>query len=58
MSQELGINHCWFHKNHYDIPQRRIKEIQSKCTIISSREIVSVIKNASIGGWYPGDVLN
>ena len=31
MAEDLNINKCWFHKNHYDIPKRRIKEIQEKC---------------------------
>lgn len=42
---ELNIKRCWFHKNHYDIPKRRIKEITDKCKLISSKEIVKIIKN-------------
>ena len=44
MANELGIARCWFHKDHYDIPKRRIDEIESKCEIISSREIVKIIR--------------
>lgn len=44
MADVLNINKCWFHKNHYDIPKRRIKEIQNKCIIVSSRDIVKIIK--------------
>jgi hypothetical protein len=44
MADDLGINRCWFHKDHYDIPKKRIDEIKSKCTIVSSKEIV-LIKN-------------
>ena len=44
MADELGIDRCWFHKDHYDIPKKRIDEIKSKCTIVSSKEIV-LIKN-------------
>ena len=44
MADVLNINKCWFHKNHYDIPKRRIKEIQNKCIIVSSRGIVKIIK--------------
>lgn len=44
MAEDLGINRCWFHKNHYDIPQRRIEEITEKCTLVSVWEIV-MIKN-------------
>lgn len=48
MADELGLKRCWFHggdKPHYDIPQRRISEISAKCTVISSREILDIIKN-------------
>ena len=47
MAEELGIKRCWFHKDHYDIPIRRIAEIEAKCTIISSKEIVLIIKGKS-----------
>jgi len=43
MADELQIKRCWFHKNHYDIPKRRIKEIQSKCTRVNSNFILDVI---------------
>ena len=45
MAKQLNINKCWFHKNHYDIPKRRKKEIESKCTIVSSKDIVNIINN-------------
>lgn len=45
MAEDLGINRCWFHENHYDIPKRRIKEITSKCRVVSSKEIIKIIKN-------------
>lgn len=44
MAEYLNIKRCWFHKDHYDIPKRRIEEISAKCTIISSKEIVKIIK--------------
>jgi uncharacterized protein YrrD len=47
MAEELGIKKCWFHKNHYDIPKKRIAEIQNKCIFVSSKEIVKIIKNDS-----------
>ena len=43
MAEDLNIHRAWFDKNHYDIPKRRIKEIQEKCTIIRPREILSII---------------
>jgi len=47
MAQVLGIKRCWFHKNHYDIPKTRIDEIQQKCTIVSSKQIVKIIRGES-----------
>lgn len=47
MAEDLQIKRCWFHRDHYDIPKRRIKEIEAKCERVSSRDIVAVIKGAS-----------
>jgi len=46
MAEDLNIKRCWFHKNHYDIPKRRIQEIQSKCQVVAGREILAIIKGA------------
>jgi len=46
MAEELNIKRCWFHKDHYDIPKKRIDEITKKCKVISSKEIVNIIKTA------------
>lgn len=48
MGKELSISKCWFHKNHYDIPKKRIDEITKKCSIVSSRDIVKIIKGLEI----------
>ena len=48
MALELKIKKCWFHKNHYDILKKRILEIQSKCKIVSSQEILKYIKGILI----------
>ena len=45
MAEDLNIKRCWFHKDHYDIPKRRIKEITDKCNLVSSKEIVKIINN-------------
>jgi len=45
MAKELNIKRCWFHKNHYDIPKSRIKEIENKCIKISSKDILNIIKS-------------
>lgn len=49
MASELGIARNWFHKgknnnSHYDIPKLRIQEIQEKCVVVSSNEIVDIIR--------------
>jgi tetrahydromethanopterin S-methyltransferase subunit G len=44
MADELKIGRHWFHKDHYDIPKKRIEEIKKKCEIVSSKEIVKIIK--------------
>lgn len=44
MAADLGIKKCWFHKDHYDIPKRRIAEITAKCEVVDSREIVKIVR--------------
>lgn len=44
MADELNIKRCWFHKDHYDIPKRRIAEIEAKCRFITSRELVKIVR--------------
>lgn len=44
MARQLGIHRCWFHKNHYDIPKKRINEIERKCEIVSPKDIVKIIR--------------
>jgi hypothetical protein len=44
MAEDLAIHRCWFHKDHYDIPKRRIKEVQAKCVVVSSRKLLTLMK--------------
>jgi hypothetical protein len=44
MARDLGINICWFHKNHYDIPKGRIQDVMKRCTVVSPKDIVRIIK--------------
>lgn len=44
MARQLDIKPCWFHRDHYDIPKRRIIEIEAKCRMVSSREIVRIVR--------------
>lgn len=45
MAADLNIKRCWFHKDHYDIPKKRIAEIEAKCTLISTRELLLITKS-------------
>lgn len=44
MAMILKIRPCWFHRDHYDIPKRRVAEIEAKCTRISSRDLLKIIR--------------
>jgi len=51
MAEDLKIGKHFYHERskrsihpHYDIPARRIKEITDKCIIVSSKEILTIIK--------------
>ena len=46
MAEELGIKRAWFHKDHYDIPKKRVEEIQKRCTIVTTREIVRIARKS------------
>lgn len=44
MARKFYIKKWWFHKDHYDIPKRRINEFLDKCCVVSSRDIYKIIK--------------
>ena len=47
MAKQLEISRYWFHKSpymHYDIPKKRIKEIQLKSQAVSSKVILQICK--------------
>ena len=47
MAADLNIAQNWYHRGrfpHYDIPKLRINEIQDKCNVVSSTDIVRIIK--------------
>lgn len=44
MAEILEIKKCWWHKNHYDIPKKRIREIKAQCIWMSTRDILKIIK--------------
>ena len=45
MASNLRIKKCWFHKNHYDIPKRRLDEIKKQCKVVSSKDIVKILNS-------------
>ena len=45
MAEILNIKRCWFHKNHYDIPKKRIQEITEKCRLVSPKRILTIIES-------------
>lgn len=50
MAENLGIKRCWYHGGkhpHYDIPKKRIYEIQEECEIVSSKELLSIMAGES-----------
>jgi hypothetical protein len=56
MAAALDIKRCWFHNArypHYDIPKKRIAEIQAKCTIVEPKEILRIIKDANQKSEHP-----
>jgi len=47
MAKQLSIKRCWFHKNHYDMPKKRINEITAKCIKITTRQLFKIIKHGT-----------
>jgi hypothetical protein len=47
MADILGIKRCWKHKDHYDIPKKRIAEVMEKCQVVSGKEIVKIIRTGN-----------
>jgi len=47
MADSLGIGRHWYHPTpypHYDIPKRRIEEIEAVCRIVSPKDIVRICR--------------
>jgi Protein of unknown function (DUF4031) len=54
MAEDLGIKRCWYHAGkgsdpHYDIPLRRVAEIQARCTVVPPREVLRIIREGHDG---------
>jgi hypothetical protein len=48
MARELNIPRGWFHRDHYDIPKRRVEEIMAKCQVVSSKRIIMIMRAAGV----------
>lgn len=48
MARRLDIKRCWFHAKapnfHYDVPYRRIAEIRARCTMVTQKTLLKIIK--------------
>lgn len=48
MAKDLNIKRCWYHSSskypHYDIPKKRIKEIQGKSILVTPKTTLKLIK--------------
>lgn len=48
MASDLGLAKNWYHKGshpHYDMPKKRVAEITNMCKVVSSKELLLIIKN-------------
>lgn len=45
MAEDLGIKRCWFHKDHYDIPKRKISFVTNIAINVTSRDVLKIIKD-------------
>jgi hypothetical protein len=50
MGKKLKLKKHWYHKSkgglgHYDMPKKRIEEITNQCEVITSKEIIKIIRN-------------
>jgi len=53
MAKDLGIKRCWFHNGsyaHYDLPKKRVAEISAKCRVITSRQLLFLVRDGQIPG--------
>lgn len=49
MAADLKIGTNWLHKGkflHYDIPIRMMNEVTKRCTVVSSKKILQIIKKS------------
>lgn len=44
MAQDLGINRCWFHRDHYDTPRKKYTEIALRCEHVRPRDTLAIIR--------------
>lgn len=44
LARQFRIKPHWFHKNHYDIPKRQVEIIMAECKVVTTRQIVRIIR--------------
>jgi hypothetical protein len=53
MAEALGIKRCWYHPSvsspHYDIPKRRIAEVQGKTVVVPTKTILAICQGKWLG---------
>lgn len=50
MARNLGIKPCWFHAGrlpHYDVPKGRANNLPERVTVITSRQLLAIIKGGA-----------
>ena len=51
MARELRLSRGWFHDGrwpHYDMPLSRMEELFMRCEIVSSRDILAIIRSGKM----------
>lgn len=43
MAAALGLDRCWFHKDHYDVPKLRQAEIEARCVRVRPRDVLRIV---------------
>jgi len=44
MARDLGIKRCWFHRDHYDVPKRRVEEIRGRAILVTARRVLEIAR--------------
>lgn len=58
MAEDLNIKRCHFHKNHYDIPKKRVEDISSKCIKVGFYTIKEIINSPAHAEAFLSDPIS